>query len=106
MKEIAFKNLTSTEKKRKIISLTEKVERDGCIVSSQKTLVYIVSPQFEKVREISQPEYHIGKSYDSKTKEERFSLRVKGTSYVSQESSFLKVDFCHSLKIDITPIAS
>ena len=104
MKEIAFKNLTSVERKRKIISLREVTERDGCAISSQKTLVYIVSPQFGKIRNVERPEYHIGKSYDSVTKEERFSLRVKGTSYVVQESNFLKVDFCHSLKIDIKPL--
>ena len=104
MKEIAFKNLTSAERKRKIISLRETTERDGCSIASQKTLVYMVSHQSGKVRNIERPEYHIGKSYDSITKEERFSLRVKGTSYVVQDSNLLKVDFCHSLKIDIKPL--
>ena len=104
MKEIAFKNLTSAERKRKIVSLREVTERDGCAISSQKTFVYIVSHQSGKVRNIQKPEYHIGKTYDSITKEERFSLRVKGTSYVVQDSNLLKVDFCHSLKIDIKPL--
>lgn len=104
MKEIAFKNITSTERRRKIISLRETTERDGCAVSSSKTLVYMVSPQPTKVRNVQSPEYHIGKSYDSSTKEERFSLRVKGTSYVIQDSKLLKVDFCHSLKIEIKPL--
>ena len=104
MKEIAFKNLTSTKKRRKIISLWERSERGGCLVSSQKTLIYIVTPQIEKVRGLTKPEYHVCKAYDSRTKEERFSLRVKGTSYVAQGSSLLKVDFCHSLKIEIRPI--
>ncbi|MDD3375632.1 MAG: hypothetical protein PHY73_07940 [Candidatus Omnitrophica bacterium] len=104
MKEIAFKNLTSVERKRKIISLREITQRDGCVISSQKTLVYIVSPQSGKIRSVERPEYHIGKLYDSVTKEERFSLRVKGTSYVIQGPTLLKVDFCHSLKIDIKPL--
>lgn len=106
MKEIAFKNLTSTQKRRKIISLSEKTERNGYRIISHKTLIYIVRPQDEKVRDLSHPEYHILKEYDSKTKKERFSLRVKGTSYVTQGSSLLRVDFCHSLKIDICPHAN
>ncbi|MDP8265453.1 MAG: hypothetical protein P9M07_00745 [Candidatus Aceula meridiana] len=106
MKEIAFKNITSVRKRRKIISLVEKTEKDGCLVNSQKTLVYIVSPQVEKVRRLSRPEYFVSKTYDSKAKEEKFSLRVKGTSYVVQGNSLLKVDFCHSLKIDIRPKSS
>ncbi len=103
MREIAFKNITSKKKKRKIISLIEKAEKDQCFVHSYKTLVYIVSPQKEKIRELSRPEYYVSKFYDSQTKEERFSLRVKGTSYVVQDSSFFRIDFCHSLKIEIHP---
>ncbi len=106
MREIAFKNITSHQKRRKIISLAEKMERDNCLISSYKTLVYIVSPQTEKVRNLSQPEYYISKFYDSKAKEERFWLRVKGTSYIVQNSSLFKVDFCHSLKIEIRPRVS
>jgi len=103
MKEIAFKNMTSVQKRRKIISLVERTEKDDCLIISHKTLVYIVSPQTEKVRSLSRPEYFVSKTYDSKAKEEKFSLRVKGTSYVVQGNSLLKVDFCHSLKIDIHP---
>lgn len=103
MKEIAFKNLTSTKRRRKVISLTERNEKQGCEILSQKTLIYIVSPSAEKVRALAKPEYYIYKSFDSKKKQEKFSLRVKGTSYIVQDSKLLKVDFCHSLKIEIKP---
>lgn len=103
MREIAFKNLTSTAKRRKVISLVEKTEKEGYLISSQKSIVYIVTAATSQMRELYQPEYHICKSYDSKEKIEKFSLRVKGTSYIIQEGSFLRVDFCHSLRIEIRP---
>lgn len=103
MREIAFKNLTSTAKRRKVISLVEKTEKQGYSVASHKTIIYVVSPVVAPVRDIVQPEYHICKIYDSKEKLEKFSLRVKGTSYITQEGNLLKVDFCHSLRIDIRP---
>lgn len=103
MREIAFKNLTSTAKRRKVISLIEKTQREGYLISSQKSIVYIISAATSQIRELSKPEYHICKSYDSKEKIEKFSLRVKGTSYLMKEGSFLKVDFCHSLRIEIRP---
>ncbi|HOD12515.1 MAG TPA: hypothetical protein PLO93_02300 [Candidatus Omnitrophota bacterium] len=103
MREIAFKNLTSTAKRRKVISLVEKTEKQGFLVSSHKTIVYVVSAVTAPVRELAQPEYYICKTYDSKEKIEKFSLRVKGTSYITQEGSLLRIDFCHSLRIDIRP---
>jgi len=103
MREIAFKNLTSTVKRRKVISLIEKTEKEGYLISSQKSIVYIVTAVVSQIRDLPQPEYHICKTYDSKEKIEKFSLRVKGTSYIVQDGTFLKVDFCHSLRIEIRP---
>jgi hypothetical protein len=103
MREIAFKNLTSTAKRRKVISLVEKTEKEGYLISSQKSIVYIVTAASSQINDLSQPEYHICKSYDSKEKIEKFSLRVKGASYIIQEGSFLRIDFCHSLRIEIRP---
>lgn len=106
MREISFKNETSTAKHRRIISLIEKTEKEGFTISSQKSIVYIVNPARAHVRDLDQPEYHICKSYDSKEKIEKFSLRVKGVSYLVQGESTLKVDFCHALRIDIRPAAA
>lgn len=103
MREIAFKNLTSTAKRRKVISLVEKTEKEGYLISSQKSIVYIVTASSAQVRELVQPEYYICKSYDSKEKIEKFSLRVKGTSYIIQEGSVLQIDYCHALRIEIRP---
>lgn len=103
MREISFKNETSTAKHRKIISLIEKTEKEGFAVSSQKSIIYIVNPVRTPVRDLDQPEYHICKSYDSKERIEKFSLRVKGVSYIIQGETTLKVDFCHALRIDIRP---
>jgi len=103
MREIAFKNLTSTAKRRRVISLIEKTEREGYLIFSQKSIVYIVSAATSQIRDLVKPEYHICKSYDSKEKIEKFSLRVKGASYILQEGKILKVDFCHTLRIEIRP---
>ena len=103
MREIAFKNLTSTAKRRRVISLIEKTEREGYLISSQKSIVYIVSAVTSQIRDLIKPEYHICKSYDSKEKIEKFSLRVKGASYILQEGTLLRVDFCHALRIEIRP---
>jgi hypothetical protein len=103
MREIAFKNETSTAKHRKIISLIEKTEKEGYSISSQKSIIYIVNSARTPVRDLEQPEYHICKFYDSKEKIEKFSLRVKGVSYITQDGGVLKVDFCHALRIEIRP---
>ena len=106
MREIAFKNLTSAAKHRKIISLIEKTEKEGFLISSQKSIVYIVHPIQTRVRDFSEPEYYICKTYDSKEKIEKFSLRVKGASCIVKDGNPLKVDFCHALRVEIRPAAT
>ena len=106
MREIAFKHETSTAKHRKIISLIEKTEKEGYLISSQKSIVYIVNSARVQAQDLEKPEYHICKSYDSKEKIEKFSLRVKGVSYIIKDGGVLKVDFCHALRIEIRPAAA
>ena len=101
MKEILFKNVTSLPKRRKIISISETSEDKECKTFVRKSFVYLVTPQMRVEQTIPQPDVYIRKFYSTKTKEERFSFRVKGYFYIAQEYCFLKVSFCHRLKINI-----
>ena len=101
MKEILFKNATSVPKKRKAISISETSEDKECKTFVRKSFIYLVTPQMRIEQTIPQPDITIRKFYCTKTKEEKFSFRVKGYFYIAKEYCFLKVSFCHSLKINI-----
>lgn len=105
MREILYKNETSVKNRRRVIFVSEKSESKKVLTRVHKVFIYVVSKEMEGVGEAPAPVFSIVKHFNSKTKEEKFSFRVKGTFYIIKEESYLPVHFCHSLRIDITPKA-
>ena len=104
MREILYKNLTSKKNRRRIISVSEKSENKEYRTHTRKTFVYKLS----KLKSIKQvklqtPVFYITKCYNSKTKEEKFRLRIRGVLNVARDGQNYRVDFSHGLKIDIVP---
>jgi len=103
MHEIAFKNVHSLSRGRRVIALTEKNEKEGKTVITQKAFIYVVKRLEGALPAVETPEYFFTKWNNTKTQEERFSVRARGNSYLIQEGIMYKVSFCHFLKIDIKP---
>ena len=101
MREILFKNATSVKKRRKVILISELSEDKECKTYIRKSFVYIITPEVRIDQPVPQPDIYIRKAYSTKTKQEKFSFRVKGFFYVAKEATFFKVSFCHGLKINI-----
>ncbi len=101
MREILFKNMTSVKNRRKAISVVERAEDKECKTHVRKSFVYVITPELRVEQEASQPEIKIRKCYNSKTREEKFTFRVKGYFFISKELSFVRVNFSHTLKINI-----
>lgn len=101
VREIMYRNLTSAKNKRRVISVSEKSENKDVITRIHRAFIYIVSREVEAVEDLPAPVFFITKNYHTKTREEKFSFRVKGVFYVIKGNSFLMVHFCHSLRVDI-----
>ena len=101
MKEILYRNRTSTKNKRKIISLSERVQKGNALVHTHRMFIYVIVKEVESVGKLPAPVFSIIKNTNTKTKDERFLFRVKGVFYIIKEKGFLLVSFSHSLRIDI-----
>jgi len=102
MREIKYRKQTSIKHKRKAIQLSERSEDKECLTHVRKNFVYMVNPhEGDQQPTLTPPEIYIRKAYDSKKREERFSFRVKGAFYITRNNSYLRVEFCHSLNIEI-----
>lgn len=101
MKEILYKKRQSLKYHRKTVSIRENSENKECRTCVRKSFVYIVSPGNEIEAKSHPPEIDIKKSLDTKKNEEKFSFRVKGEFSITQGRRQFKIDFCHTLKIDI-----
>ncbi len=105
VREILYKNLTSIKNRRRVISVSEKSENKNYKTRVVKTFIYIMRKQTRVHDSLSEPLLNITKIYDTKTKIEKFSFRVKGILYIAKKDHFEEVVFCHSLRVDIIPKA-
>lgn len=101
MNSLHFKRLNNPTKRRKYFSTTSLSDSAECTTEVSKSFIYRVSPAFDVDAKAEKPRVYIKKVMDSNTKEERFTLRVKGAIYVTQDRKRLKVDFHHTLNIVI-----
>ena len=64
-------------------------------------ILFIWLPEAQSEEEQSIPQVHIEKSFDSVRGDEKFSFRVKGFFYVNHSRRLMKVDYCHTLRINL-----
>ncbi len=101
MRDILYKKKESLKHRRKMVSIIEHAEDDQCRTSVHKSFVYLVNRADCIEKGIEKPEIFIRKVFDTKLQEERFSFRVKGCFYMTRDRFIYRVDFCHTLRIDI-----
>lgn len=104
MRDLLFKDLTSSEKKRRIISSSEIVDKQGVRSIIRRHFIYIV-------RDITgadaqKPAHHIYivKKRDSKERIENFFCRIKGSIIIENAERQLLIIYVHSLKINLLAI--
>ena len=113
MRELVYKNLTTGNKKRKDLFITETVEKDGLKTVTRRHSMYVVgghtrfsNPKevmyFKKIRSAGANKRHIFifKKRDSISKKDIFVCDVVGKFYAVVKNDLYSVAFKHSLEID------
>jgi len=101
MKTILYRKRQSLKNHRKMVSINEQSDEKECKTHVRKSFAYIVSNVTAEKEIIEAPEIHIKKSFDTKRHQEKFSFRVKGAFYIKEHKAIYKVDFCHTLRIEL-----
>ena len=99
VKQITFKKLSDIRKGTKSLSVHHKNEDQNAITDVRKTFLYLVTQEEAMEPNHQPPQIYIRKCFDSKTHNERFCFRVKGSFYMTYSRLLLKVRFHHTLKI-------
>ena len=100
MRDIFHKTEAVLHGRGKVITLREHAEENESITDVRKNFIYVVTEaQFEE--KSSSPKVHIRKFFDSVSHDEKFSFRVKGFFYVNQSRGLMRVDYCHTLRINL-----
>lgn len=100
MRDLLFKNLTSNDKKRRVLVTSETTEKEGVRSTVHRHFVYIVREVKDKSSvEKHTPYIYVLKERNNKEQREKFFCRMKGRAYVVSKGKLYLILFMHSLKI-------
>lgn len=105
MRDILFKNLTSADRKKRMISSSETVDKQGVRSIIRRHFICMVKEI--KHKKILKPVSHIYvfKERNTKEKKEKFLCRIKGSLYLLSNGRLFLVLFVHSLQIHLAVLS-
>ena len=101
MKQVFHKIRSALKERAKIITILENSEDQECVTRIQKNFIYVLSVPVNDSEELPDPDIRIKKSFDTKTRDERFCFRIRGAFYVTKNRRIMRIDFCLTLKIHL-----
>ncbi|HOW42916.1 MAG TPA: hypothetical protein P5110_06065 [Candidatus Omnitrophota bacterium] len=104
MRDLLFKNLTSTDRKRKVLSCSEVVDKSGLRTIIRRHFIYVVREVPSKPKETTAPSLHILKERNSLEKREHFFCKMRGSVYAVYQNRIYLINFMHTLKINLTAL--
>lgn len=106
MRDMLFKNLTSPDRKKKVIVSSELVDKSGIRTRITRRLICLVrevSPQ--GIIKQSPPYLYVLKERNHKEGTQRFFCRMKGSIYTGGNNHLYLITFVHSLKINMKALS-
>ncbi len=104
MRDLIFKNLTSSDKKRKILASSEIMDKEGVRSIIRRHFICVVKEVKEIPAKRPWPYLYSLKERNSREQREKFFCRIKGNIYAVNEGKIFLIVFMHSLKINFTAI--
>ncbi len=105
MRDLLFRDLTSFDRKRKILASSEIFDKSGVRTIVRRHFIYMVKelPAGTKIAKPI-PATFICKERNTKEKTEKFFCRIKSSLYVVSGGKVFFITFMHSLRICLTAI--
>jgi len=101
VRNLLFKNLTSDDKRRKIITSSEVVDREGVRSVINRHFVCMVKEIPDSDVSRPQPYVHVVKEHNSREQKEKFFCKIKGSVCAVSNGKLFLILFVHSLKISL-----
>lgn len=104
MRDLVFRNLTSFEKKRRIVASSEVIDNNGIHSVIHRHFMYMVrevsSGQMPKI----DPYVKVIKQRNSVTQQEHFFCKIKGSVYAMHQEKVFLVVYMHTLRIGLSTL--
>jgi len=105
MRDLLFKNLTSNDKKRRIIATSEVTQKQGVRSTIHRHFVSIVKEVKDNQVEKPTSYIYVLRERNAREQRERFFCRIKGSMYMVNNGKLFLILFMHSLKISLVATA-
>lgn len=102
MRDLIYKNLTSGDRKKKIVATSEILDRKGIRSVIRRHFVCIIKEMKDNNTEGPKPYVYILKKRNTKEQKEAFFCRLKGSLFVISNGRLFLILFMHSLKINLS----
>jgi len=102
MRDLLYRNLTSPNKNRRIITSSEIADKEGIRTVIQRHFIYIVKKINGKIPPRPKPYLYVLKEKSRKKQMEKFFCKIKGGFYIINNGTPALVLFTHSLKINLS----
>lgn len=106
MRDLLFKNITSDDKRQRILYSSELLEQNGLRTIVHRHLVCRVIDMVnnEAPNILPSPDLYIVKKRNTKSRIESFYCRIKGGIYFSIKDKTYLASFIHSLRIQLKTV--
>ncbi|MDD5236709.1 MAG: hypothetical protein PHU91_03520 [Candidatus Omnitrophica bacterium] len=102
MRDLVYKNITSHNRTRRVISSQEVFNRQGMHTTVVRRFICIVRAINKKSEyKHNKPHVYVFKYHNSVTQEDEFFFRIRGSVCLAQNQKNFLVDFCHSVRIRV-----
>jgi hypothetical protein len=101
MRNLLFKNLTSNDKRRKIIVSSEIVDKKGVRSVTHRHFVCLIKEAQDGKISSPQPYVYVLKKHNSKDQTGRFFCKIKGNMHIAVDKQVFLVVFMHTLRISL-----
>jgi len=105
MRDLLYKNLTSSDRSRKIITSSEVADKEGIHSVVRRHFSCAVKQAENANAEKQQPYLYVLKERNTKQKREHFFCKIKGSLLAVNNGKLLHILFVHTLSVELTASA-
>lgn len=105
MKNLIFKNITSENRRQRILYSSESTEQEGIRTVVNRHLICRIHNVVEAEESLQPPALYVIKKRDTQANSEAFYCRIKGLMYMSDKHRLHLVSFIHSLRIQLKAVS-
>jgi len=104
MRDLVFKNLTSQDRRRKVIASCEVMDKEGVRSIINRHFICLVKEVNDNNIEKPLPYLYVLKARNTKQQTEKFFCKLKGSVCAVHKGRLFLIIFMHSLQISLTAV--